>query len=80
MNVRPNPMQLLQMFQSAQNPQQMFQNLITQNPQIQTMMSQMQNSTNNASPENIAMQLAQQRGIPKEQILQMHSQLMANHK
>ena len=74
-NMPFNPMQLMQMFQGAKNPQQMFQNLMQQNPQINQTITQLKNSSNNANPKDIAMQLAKQRGVPEQQVMQWFNQI-----
>ena len=46
---------------NSQNPQMMLQNIIMQNPNMQGILSLMR--ANNASPQQIAQLLAQQKGI-----------------
>ena len=71
-----NPMQILQMFQHAQNPQMMFENLIKSNPNLANVLNQVKNSTQGANPKDVALQLARQRGIPEEQVMQMFNSLI----
>lgn len=70
-----NPMQMFQMLRVAQNPQQMFQNMLQQNPQMSSALSQIQNSTQGANPRDVAMQLARQRGISEQEVMNMFNSL-----
>lgn len=70
-----NPMQLFQMLQGAQNPQMMFQNMLMQNPQMNSALTQIQNSTQGANPRDVAMQLARQRGMSEQQVMNMYNSL-----
>ena len=70
-----NPMQMFQMLRGAQNPQQMFQNMIMQNPQMSSALSQIQNSTQGANPRDVAMQLARQRGMSEQEVMNMFNSL-----
>ena len=70
-----NPMQMFQMLRGAQNPQQMFQNMLQQNPQISSALSQIQNSTQGANPRDVAMQLARQRGMSEQEVMNMFNSL-----
>lgn len=70
-----NPMQMFQMLRGAQNPQQMFQNMLMQNPQMSTALSQIQNSTQGANPRDVAMQLARQRGMSEQEVMNMFNSL-----
>ena len=70
-----NPMQMFQMLRGAQNPQQMFQNMLMQNPQMSTALSQIQNSTQGANPKDVAMQLARQRGMSEQEVMNMFNSL-----
>ena len=70
-----NPMQMFQMLRGAQNPQQMFQNMMMQNPQMSTALSQIQNSTQGANPRDVAMQLARQRGMSEQEVMNMFNSL-----
>lgn len=70
-----NPMQIIQMFQQSNNPQATFEMLLNKNPQLAASLQQVMNSTQGANPRDIAMQLAQQRGIPQEQVMQMFNNL-----
>ena len=68
-------MQMFQMLRGAQNPQQMFQNMLQQNPQISSALSQIQNSTQGANPRDVAMQLARQRGMSEQEVMNMFNSL-----
>lgn len=70
-----NPMQMFQMLRGAQNPQQMFQNMLMQNPQMSSALSQIQNSTQGSSPRDVAMQLARQRGMSEQEVMNMFNSL-----
>lgn len=70
-----NPMQMFQMLRGAQNPQQMFQNMLMQNPQISSALSQIQNSTQGSNPRDVAMQLARQRGMSEQEVMNMFNSL-----
>ena len=70
-----NPMQMFQMLRGAQNPQQMFQNMLMQNPQMSSALSQIQNSTQGANPRDVAMQLARQRGMSEQEVMNMFNSL-----
>ena len=70
-----NPMQMFQMLRGAQNPQQMFQNMLQQNPQMSSALSQIQNSTQGANPRDVAMQLARQRGMSEQEVMNMFNSL-----
>ena len=52
---------LMYQIKNSQNPQMMLQNIIMQNPNMQGILSLMR--ANNASPQQIAQLLAQQKGI-----------------
>ena len=68
-------MQMFQMLRGAQNPQQRFQNMLQQNPQISSALSQIQNSTQGANPRDVAMQLARQRGMSEQEVMNMFNSL-----
>lgn len=70
-----NPMQLFQMLSGSNNPQMMFQQMLQQNPQMSSALSQIQNSTQGANPRDVAMQLARQRGVSEQQIMSMFNSL-----
>ena len=70
-----NIFNMLNMFKQAQNPQAMFEQMLAQNPQMATSLSQLRNSTQGSNPKDVAMQLARQRGIPEQQVLQMFNAL-----
>ena len=70
-----NPMQMFQMLRGSNNPQQMFQNMLMQNPQMSSALSQIQNSTQGANPKDVAMQLARQRGMSEQEVMNMFNSL-----
>ena len=57
------------------NPMQMFQQMLQQNPQMMSALSQIQNSTQGANPKDVAMQLAKQRGISEQEVMNMYNSL-----
>lgn len=69
-----NPMQFLQGIVMSRNPQKSLEQAVNQNPQLQNTFTQLQNSSNGASYEQIARQLAKQRGMSEEQLMQMYNQ------
>ena len=70
-----NPMQMLQMFQRSPNPQNMFQMLLQKNPNIANILTQIQNSTQGSNPRDVAMQLAKQKGMSEQQVMDMFNSL-----
>jgi hypothetical protein len=70
-----NPMQMFQMLRGSNNPQQMFQNMLMQNPQMSSALSQIQNSTQGSNPRDVAMQLARQRGMSEQEVMNMFNSL-----
>ena len=62
---------LNQLLMMGQNPQQIIQNAIAQNPQLQQVFSQMGGGIN---AKALVMQIAQQRGIDLNPMLQVFSQ------
>lgn len=72
---RMNPMQLMNAFRNAKNPQALLQQVMQNNPQLQQVMTQLQNSVGGSmTPEQMARQLAKQNGISDEQLMQMYNQ------
>lgn len=73
--MRMNPMQLMNAFRNAKNPQALLQQVMQNNPQLQQVMTQLQNSGDGSmTPEQMARQLAKQNGISDEQLMQMYNQ------
>lgn len=68
-----NPIQFMNMFSQAPNPREMAMNIINQNPQSAQIMEQIKNSTNNADPQQIALQMGKQVGLSEQQVHQMYS-------
>ena len=71
-------MQMFQMLQGAQNPQAMFQQMLRNNPQMTSVLTQIQNSTQGSNPRDVAMQLARQRGMSEQQVMNMFNSLNRN--
>lgn len=69
-----NPMQFFQNILMSRNPQRTLENAVNQNPQLQNAFTQLHNTSNGASYEQIARQLAKQRGMSEEQLMQMYNQ------
>lgn len=69
-----NPAQFFQTLLGTQNKQQFFEQTVRQNPQLQNTFTQLQNSSNGTSYEQMARQLAKQKGISEEQLMQMYNQ------
>lgn len=70
-----NPMQILQMLQQSQNPQAAFEMLLQKNPELANSLNQLRNSTQGSNPRDVAMQLARQKGIPEQQVMQMFNSI-----
>ena len=70
-----NPMQLFQMFRTHPNPQSMFQQMLQNNPQMSSALSQIQNSTQGSNPRDVAMQLARQRGMSEQEVMNMFNSI-----
>lgn len=68
-----NPMQMFQMFMSAQNPMMMMQQMLGGNPMFQQAM-QMAQGKNATQMPSIAQNIAKQKNISLEQLSQMASQ------
>ena len=67
-------MQFFQNILMSRNPQRTLENAVNQNPQLQNTFTQLHNTSNGASYEQIARQLAKQRGMSEEQLMQMYNQ------
>lgn len=68
-----NLVEFIKAIQSSQNPEQMFESLMMSNSQVRNTIQQVQNSTQGASPKDIALQLAKQKGISEQDIMKMYS-------
>ena len=58
---------MINALRSSTNPQQLFMNMAQQNPQLKQILDMVQNS--GKSPKDLFYQLAQQKGIDPNQIL-----------
>lgn len=68
-----NPVQMiLQMMMGGQNPQQIMQSVVQQNPQIQVLLNQAQQS--GMTPQQYAMQYAKQNNINLQPLINMFAQ------
>ena len=70
-----NPQLLIQILQGTRNPEQFVNNMLNANPQMRTAIEQMRNSANGASYEDIAKQLAKQRGMSDEDLQRLYAQI-----
>ena len=61
--------QMLNAVRNSKNPQQLFMNMAQQNPQMNQVMNMIQSS--GKSPKELFYQLAQQKGVDPNQILNM---------
>lgn len=75
MNNGMNIFQLAKIFKSKGNPEKLMQELMMSNPQVREIVGQVKNSTQGATPKNIALQLAKQQGISEEDIMEVFSML-----
>ncbi|MGN0961019.1 MAG: hypothetical protein ACI4PF_02325 [Christensenellales bacterium] len=66
---------MLQFLNSGGNPQQFIQSKLQQNPQLNTIMSQLQNMSQGKSGKEFAMQLAKQNGIDPTQLMQIANKM-----
>lgn len=62
---------MLQFLNSGGNPQQLANQIMQQNPQARQTMEQLRQMSNGQNPKDIALQLAQQRGIDPSQLMQI---------
>ena len=62
---------MLQFLNSGGDVQQLANQIMTQNPQARQAMEQLRQMSNGQNPKDIAMQLAQQRGIDPSQLMQI---------
>lgn len=60
---------MMNLIRNAGNPQQMLQSVAQSNPQVQQVLSMVQMS--NMSPKDLFYQMAQQKGVDPNQILNM---------
>lgn len=59
--------QMMNMFKGAGNPQQLLNNMLSQNPQMQNVMQLVNNSGKN--PKDLFYELAKQKGVDPNEIL-----------
>lgn len=62
---------LMQFLNGGGDPQKLVEQVLQENPQARQFMQQMKNTTNGRSPKEMALQLAKQRGIDPDQLVQM---------
>ena len=61
--------QMINMVSRSNNPMQLMQTMAQSNPQLQSILSLIQ--TSQKSPKDLFFEMAQQRGVDPQQILQM---------
>ena len=59
------------MMSGGQNPQQIAQQMLMNDPHAREIFQQMQNMANGLSPRDFAIQYAKQNGVNPDQVLQM---------
>ena len=62
---------LMQMLDGVSNPQDFVKNKLKNNPQANAFVSQFQSGFAGKNPKDIALQMAKQRGISEEQLMQI---------
>jgi uncharacterized protein YutE (UPF0331/DUF86 family) len=62
---------VFQMRNAGQNPQQVLQMMIQQNPQIQQQLAVLQNMAKGKSPQEFFSQLAKQNGVSEQNLAQL---------
>lgn len=62
---------LFQMRNSGQNPQQLLNTMIQQNPQMQQRLAMLQNMSRGKNPQEFIVQLARQNGVSEQNIQQL---------
>ena len=68
-NLNSNFKNFINIFKKSSNPQQLINGLMKNNPQMQNIYSQLQNS--NKNPKQLFYELANQKGIDPNSILQL---------
>lgn len=74
-SINNNLQQVIDLYNSGGNPQQLMANILQQNPQIQQAMVQLQNMAQGRSMPEFLMQLARQNGVNDNQIQQIGKML-----
>ena len=62
---------LMRFLNGGVDPQKLVEQILQQNPQARQFMQQMKNTANGRSPKEMALQLAKQRGMDPDQLVQM---------
>lgn len=71
-NTNTNPLNgLMQFLNGGGDPQKLVEQVLQENPQARQFMQQMKNTANGRSPKEMALQLARQRGMDPDQLVQM---------
>ena len=75
-NAPQDPISMLTQFlDGGGNPQQLLQQMLQRNPQAQQTIEQLKNVSGGAHPRDIMLQLAKQRGIDPNRIMQLTQRL-----
>ena len=64
-----DPRQIMQLMKGGSNPQQIMQQMLTNNPQAQQTFRQLQNMAGDMNPRDFAVQLAKQNGMSEQQLM-----------
>ena len=70
--------QLIAFMNSGGNPQVLIQQMMRDNPQMQSTLMQIKNMVGDKSPKEFAIQLAKQQGIDSQQIEDLSKRMGAN--
>lgn len=70
--------QLIAFMNSGGNPQVLIQQMMRDNPQMQSTLMQIKNMVGDKSPKEFAIQLAKQQGIDSQQIEELSKRMGAN--
>lgn len=70
--------QLIAFMNSGGNPQVLIQQMMRDNPQMQSTLMQIKNMVGDRSPKEFALQLAKQKGIDSQQIEELSKRMGAN--
>ena len=73
--INGNIFQVVNQLKNARNPRAVFMHMVQKNPKYRQVFDQLQNSSNGASAEDMARQLAKRQGISDEQLAQMYNSL-----
>ncbi len=63
--------QLMSVLQGGANPQQLAQNIISNNPQAQQMLSSMQRQCGTRNPKDFVLEMCRNNGVDQNQVMQL---------